>query len=158
VRDALVAALGEAGIDLRAQPLDEQELSGVAKVSGRIASDDMVRRVSSERFAAAAPAGTRVGFANEKGRKLCRAGVAVDGDGTIVAAMMAGDMHVSPPDAIDRVAAALAGAPADDEVELRARIATVFESDDVHQADASMGVTTDDLLAAVRKAVAAAWG
>jgi hypothetical protein len=32
----------------------------------------------------------------------------------------------------------------------------VFEADDVHQADALMGVTTDNLLAAVQKAVAAA--
>ena len=59
---------------------------------------------------AAAPAGAHTGFANHKGRKLCRAGVAVDDAGTIVAAMMAGDMHVSPPDTMDRVAAALVGA------------------------------------------------
>jgi hypothetical protein len=30
----------------------------------------------------------------------------------------------------------------------------VFEGDDVHQADAGLGVTTDDLLAAVDKAIA----
>jgi hypothetical protein len=32
----------------------------------------------------------------------------------------------------------------------------VFDGDDVHQADAGLGVTTDDLLAAVTKAVAVA--
>ena len=99
-------------------------------------------------------AGSRVGFGNHKGRKLCRAGVAVDDGGTVVAAMMAGDMHVGPPDVLDRVAAALVGADGGDEGDLRARIASVFDGDDVHQADATLGVTSDDLLAAVAKAVA----
>jgi hypothetical protein len=67
--------------------------------------------------------------------------------------MVAGDMHASPPDVLDRVAAALVDADPDDLTELRARIAGVFEADDVHQADANMGVTTDDLLQAVSKAV-----
>ncbi len=66
---------------------------------------------------------------------------------------MAGDMHVSPPDTLDRVAAALAGADASADRELRTRIASVLEAPDVHQADTTTGVTTDDLLAALRKAV-----
>ena len=82
--------------------------------------------------------------------------MAVDASGTIVAAMMAGDMHVGPPDVIDRTAVALVGADSGDEADLRARIAGVFEADDVHQADGLMGVTTDDLLKAVQKAVAEA--
>jgi len=57
---------------------------------------------------------------------------------------------------MDRVAAALVGGSVDDTEGLRKRIASVFEGDDVHQADALMGVTTDDLLAAVEKAIAAA--
>ena len=97
--------------------------------------------------------GGRIGFGNHKGRKLCRAGVAIDGGGNIAAAMMAGDMHVSPPDTLDRVAAALGGADVSDDRDLRARIAAVFEAPDVHQADTTTGVTTDDLLAALRKAV-----
>jgi lipoate---protein ligase len=67
--------------------------------------------------------------------------------------MMAGDMHVSPPDMLDRVAAALAGARASDDGDLGQRIASVLEAPDVHQADATTGVTTDDLFAALRKAV-----
>jgi hypothetical protein len=94
-------------------------------------------------------------LANHKGGKLCRAGVAVDADGTIVAAMMAGDMHVSPPDTMDRIAAALVGASAHDHDDLRQRIASIFQGDDVHQAEAAE-VTTDHLLAAVEKAVAVA--
>ncbi len=155
-RDALDASMRDAGIELRADALSEDEHTRVAKGAARIGSEEHVRRISSDRFAADAPAGSRVGFGNEKGRKLCRAGVAVDRHGIVVAAMMAGDMHVSPPDVIDRVAAELVGAPADDEVALRARIASVFEAAEVHQAQAAMGVTTDDLLAAVRKAVSAA--
>jgi lipoate-protein ligase A len=157
-RDAMVAALTAAGIELEPSELNEGERKGFTKIGARIAGDDALRRVSSERFTAEAPAGSRVGFGNHKGRKLCRAGVAVDGAGVIVAAMMAGDMHVSPPDAIDRVAAALVGGLAADAADLRARIASVFDGDDIHQADASMGVTTDDLLAAVEKAVADAGG
>jgi lipoate---protein ligase len=152
-RDALVGALTDAGIELDASGLTDGEKYGLTKISAKIGSDDAIRRVSSDRFNASAPAGSRVGYGNEKGRKLCRAGVAIDDD-RIVAAMMAGDMHVGPPDILDRVAAALVGADPTDDDDLRRRIATVFEADDVHQADATMGVTTDDLLAAVRKAVA----
>ena len=153
-RDALVAAVREAGIDLDARSLTEVEQVALKKISNRIATDDSVRRVSSERFRTEhEEAGRRVGFGNHKGRKLCRAGVAIDGDGTIVAAMMAGDMHVSPPDTLDRVAAALAGAGASQEDDLRRRITSVLEAPEVHQADTTTGVTTDDLLAALRKAV-----
>jgi lipoate-protein ligase A len=157
-RAALVGALGEAGITLEHSQLTDEERAGATRISDRIASDEAVRRISSERFRAQAPPGSRIGFGNEKGRKLCRAGVAVDDRGTVVAAMMAGDMHVSPPDTMDRVAAALVGAVADDASDVRARIASVFDGADVHQADALMGVTTDDLSAAVAKAVSNAWG
>jgi lipoate-protein ligase A len=155
-RDALVAAAEAAGFELHHEPLDEDEKRGVEKIAAKVGSDEFVRRISSDRFRAQAPAGTRVGFGNEKGRKLCRAGVALDGTGHVVAAMMAGDMHVGPPDVLDRTAAALVGGDSTDAADLRARIATVFEADDVHQPDALMGVTTDDLLKAVQKAVAQA--
>jgi hypothetical protein len=58
---------------------------------------------------------------------------------------------------MDRIAAALVGAPASDRGELRARIASVFEGPDVHQAEAAE-ITTDDLLSAVDKAVTDACG
>jgi hypothetical protein len=51
------------------------------------------------------------------------------------------------------VADALVGARADDDEDLRTRISSVFDADDVHQADATLGVSTDDLLAAVQRAV-----
>jgi lipoate---protein ligase len=153
-RDALVGAVGDAEIALDDRSLTDVEQVALKKISNRIATDDSVRRVSSERFRAEyETAGRRVGFGNHKGRKLCRAGVALDGDGTIAAAMMAGDMHVSPPDTLDRVAAVLAGADVSDDAELRTRIVSVFEGPDVHQADTTSGVTTDDLFAALHKAV-----
>ncbi|HWS47611.1 MAG TPA: hypothetical protein VN636_17250 [Acidimicrobiia bacterium] len=155
-RDAFIAALADAGIVLKPGPLTDVEERALAKISNRIATDDSVRRISSDRFRAEAPLGARVGFGNHKGKKLARAGVAIDDTQHIAAAMMAGDMHVSPPDTLDRVAEALAGAPAGDPAELRARIARVWEAGGVHQADATMGVTTDDLLAAVNKAIAEA--
>jgi lipoate---protein ligase len=153
-RNALVAALAGGGIAMEPGVLSEGEQYGLSKISAKVGSDDAIRRVSSDRFRSSAPAGARVGFGNHKGRKLCRAGVALDADGTIAAAMMAGDMHVSPGDTMDRVAGALTGGSTGDVDDLRARIASVFEGDDVHQADATMGVTTDDLLAAVEKATA----
>lgn len=152
-RDALLASVKGAGIELEDEPMRGEERAGIAEIAEKIASDDYVRRISSERFRASAPPGSRAGFGNQKGRKLCRAGVAVDASGRIVAAMMAGDMHVGPPDTMDRVAGALVGADASDDGDLRARIAGVFEAPEVHQPDALMGVTTDDLLAAVRKAI-----
>lgn len=152
-RDALVAAVHAAGITLVAEPMTGDEKAGLAKMASRIDNDDMVRRISSERFAAAAPPGARVGFGNHKGRKLCRAGVAIGSGGKVLAAMMAGDMHVSPYDAMDKVAQSLVGADSANRDELRSRIAVIFDTEEVHQADAIMGVTTDDLLAAVDKAV-----
>lgn len=152
-RDALLRALGRSGIELHHSTLTDEERAGIERIAAMIGSDDFVRRVSSERFARAAPEGARVGFGNAKGRKLCRAGVALERDGRVVAAMMAGDMHVSPPDTLDKVAQALVGARAADTNDLRARIASVFEAPEVHQADEAMGVTTGDLLAAVCKAV-----
>jgi lipoate-protein ligase A len=149
LRDAIVAAMAEAGIELAPSQLNEGEQKGFAKISTKVGSDEMVRRISGDRFAADAPAGSKVGFGNHKGRKLCRAGLALDGSGMIVAALMAGDMHVSPPDTMDRVAEALVGGTIGDEADLRSRIASVFEGDDVTQADELMGVSTDDLLAAV---------
>lgn len=155
LRDALLGALEDAGITLERTELTEGERYGMSKVSTRIGSDDAILRVSSTRFRAAAPPGTRVGFGNHKGRKLCRAGIAVDERGSITMAMMAGDMHVSPPDTMDRVAAALVGADVDDLDELRTRISSVFDAGDVVQADSAMGVTTDDLVSAVRAAIGA---
>lgn len=158
-RDAMLDAVGDAGIALEIRELGDVEQAALKKISNRIATDDSVRRISSERFRAEhETAGRRVGFGNHKGRKLCRAGVALDESGRVAAAMMAGDMHVAPPDALDRVASALVGAGAADAAELRRRIAAVFEGPDVHQADATTGVTSDDLLAAVGKAVANAQG
>jgi lipoate-protein ligase A len=154
-RDALLRALKDVGIELEASELTEGERYGLTKVGAKISSNEMVRRISSTRFSADAPQGSKVGFGNHKGGKLCRAGVAIDAEGTIAAAMMAGDMHVSPPDTMDRIAVALVGAPANDHDELRRRIASIFEGEDVHQAVAAE-ITTDHLLAAVEKAVATA--
>jgi hypothetical protein len=154
-RNALSSAVGDAGVTLEEHDLTDVERAALKKISNRIATDDSVRRVSSERFRAEnAAAGRRIGFGNHKGRKLCRAGVALDDAGTVAAAMMAGDMHVSPPDTLDRVAAALLGADPSDDDDVRTRIATVLEAGDVHQADATTGITTDDLHTAFRKAVA----
>jgi lipoate-protein ligase A len=155
-RQAVLGALDAAEIAWEPGPFTDKERERLSRGVAKVASEDWVKRISTDRFRAAAPAGSRVGFANYKGRKLCRAGVAIDGDGIVAAAMLAGDMHVGPPDVIDRVAAALVGARSSDESELRSRIASVFEGPDVHQADAMMGVTTDDLLTAVRRAVESA--
>jgi lipoate---protein ligase len=157
-RDALVGALADAAIVLEPSELTEGERYGLSRIAAKVGSDDAVRRVSSERFRSTAPAGSMVGFGNFKGRKLCRAGVALDADGIIVEAMLAGDMHVSPGDVMDQVATALLGADSTDLSHLRQRIAGAFEADDVHQADATMGVTTDDLLAAVERAIEDAAG
>ena len=51
-RDALTAAIEASGIELDRAPMTDVERGALAKISQRIASDDQVRRVSSERFAA----------------------------------------------------------------------------------------------------------
>lgn len=157
-RDALIAAVRAAGVELDVTSMTDIERGALAKISQRIASDDQVRRISSDRFLAEnTTAGMLVGFANHKGRKLCRAGVSIEAaSDRIDAVMMAGDMHVAPADTLDGVGIALVGATATDTDDLRARISVVWDADGVHQADATMGVTTDDLLTAVTKAITAA--
>lgn len=154
-RDALLAAAKDAGVVVESMPSPELDDTVLNKVRRKIASGEAVRKISSERFAAEHTT-ERVGFGNHKGRKLVRIGVALDTNGTVVEAMVSGDLHVSPPDTLDRIAGALERAASDDTTELRTRIAAVLDADDVHQADATMGVTTDDFLAALMTAIAAA--
>ena len=66
-RDALVVATEAAGVELREEPLTDDENLGVQKIAGKIARDESVRRISSDRFRAQAPDGAKVGFGNEKG-------------------------------------------------------------------------------------------
>jgi hypothetical protein len=121
-----------------------------------VSADDWVRRVSTSRFTERAPPGSRVGFANVKGKKLMRAGVALDDRGAIAAAVVAGDMHVSPPDAMDRVAASLVGGTPDDREDLVARVRSVFAQPDVSQPDETAGITPEDCVEAVLRAAKAA--
>jgi len=152
LRDAIVREAKAAGMDLVARGFTPEEEAGVEGFVATVSADDWVRRVSSERFRGAAPPGTRVGFANHKGKKLVRAGVAVDAGGTIARAMMAGDMHLSPPDVMDRMAAALEGGQAADRDDVRARAAAVLGAGDVSQPDETAGITADDCAIAVVRA------
>ncbi|MEX2459545.1 MAG: hypothetical protein WD770_11250 [Actinomycetota bacterium] len=158
-RDAIVAASREVlGLDLEETPLTEAEAAGMPGFAELIRGDDWVLRTSTSRFTAEAPPGSRVGFANVKGKKLVRAGVALDEDRTILRALMAGDMHLSPPDAMERVAAALANARVDDRDDLVARVRAVFDEPDVDQPDATAGITAEDCVDAVELAATNAAG
>ncbi len=148
-RDAVVAAARAAGLDLDETGFTPEEDAGTQGFVDTVSADDYVRRVSSARFSDAAPAGARTGFANVKGKKLVRSGVAIDGEGTIVAAMMAGDMHLSPPEALERVAAALVGEHAGDRDGLLARARSVFAEPDIDQPDEAAGITPEDCVEAV---------
>jgi lipoate-protein ligase A len=148
-RNAVLSAARKVG-DLSFDPtgFTAEEDVGTKGFVQTVSAEDWIRRVSSERFAGGRPEGTRVGFANVKGKKLVRAGVALDGE-TIARAMVAGDMHVSPPEAMDRVAAALEGGSIADRDDLLARVRAVFEQPDVDQPDAAAGITPDDVVEAV---------
>ncbi|MGZ6527852.1 MAG: lipoate--protein ligase family protein [Actinomycetota bacterium] len=111
-----------------------------------VSADDWVRRVSSERFRGKAAPGARVGFANLKAKKLVRAGLELNGS-VIARAMVAGDMHASPPEAMDRVAAALEGGSIDDREDLVARARAVFDT--IEQPDEAAGITPEDVVEAV---------
>lgn len=156
-RDAVVrAARIDGGLVLDPTGFTAEEDVGTKGFADTVSADDYVRRVSTDRFREGAPAGSRVGFANVKGRKLVRAGVALDDAGVVIAAMMAGDMHVSPPDAMDRVAASFTGAHTDDRADLIARAATVFAEPDVDQPDQAAGITAEDCADALQLAARAA--
>jgi lipoate-protein ligase A len=149
-RDAVVRASKEVlELDLEATPFTAEEEANASQFVGVVSAPDWINRISSARFRAEAPPGARVGFANHKAKKLIRACVALREDGTIARAMMAGDMHISPPDAMDRVSTALAGVNASDRDDLVARVRGVFEQQDIVQADAAVGITPEDCVEAV---------
>jgi lipoate-protein ligase A len=151
--DAVARASREvAGLELEPSAFSADEEAVTQQFVDAVASDDFIRRISSERFRAEASAGTRVGFANVKGKKLVRCGVALDDAGTIVKALVAGDMHVSPPDAMDRVAAALGGANAGDREDLVSRVRGVFEQPDFDQPEAAAGIAPEDVAEAIVRA------
>jgi lipoate-protein ligase A len=147
LRDAIVRESRAEGMDLEPRPVSEEERAQLAGFEQAINADDWVHRSSSSRFAAAHP-GAR--FANYKAKKLVRAGLALGGDGAIAAAMIAGDMHVSPPEAMDDVAKALVGARASDPADVAARVEAVFEN--ITQPDAAAGITPADVVACVLRA------
>ena len=156
VRDALVAAMADAGVDLEPSELNEGERKGWPRVSTRVGDPEMVRRVSSERFVAERPGGLGSGWPTTR------------------AASSAGPAWPSTPTApwstrswpatctCRRPTPSTASPPswsapaADDPDDLRRRISSVFDQPEVTQAEQLMGVTTDDLLAAVTKAIAVA--
>lgn len=153
LRDAIAHASREiAGLELEPSPYSQAELEITDQFVASVRSDDFIRRISSERFREEAPDGNRVGFANVKGKKLVRAGVELDEGGAIVRALVAGDMHTSPPDSIDRVSAALAGANAGDRENLLSRVRRVFDQEDFVQPDVAAGITPEDIVEAVERA------
>lgn len=151
LRDAIARASRRiGGLELDPSPFSPEESGIVDQFVESVTSDEFIRRISSERFRSDAPPGTRVGFANVKGKKLVRAGVALSEEGSIVRAMVAGDMHVSPPEAMDDVARALGGGNVGDGEGLLRRVEGVFA--DVIQPDAAAGITPSDIVEAVLKA------
>ena len=149
LRDAVVR---ESRLVLEALPITPQEDENVAGFVSTVSADDWIHRVSTSRFVSSTPGGCATGFANVKGKKLVRAGVALGDDGVIVQAMLGGDMHVSPPDAMDRVAVAVEGARADDRAELLLRARAIFESPEFSQPDAAAGITPEDCVEAIQLA------
>lgn len=151
LRDAIANASRDvARLQLDPSSFSDAESEIVDQFVSSVTSEDFIRRISSERFRGEAPSGTRVGFANVKGKKLVRAGVALDDEGSIVRAMLAGDMHVSPPEAMDDAASALTGGTVADREDLLTRVSGVFEQ--IDQPDAAAGITPSDVVEAVLKA------
>jgi lipoate---protein ligase len=154
LRDAIVAAAREdLGLDLDPTPFTAEEEKGTADFARAVGADDWIRRISSAQFRAGAPPGTKVGFANLKAKKLIRAGVALDEQDRVARAMMAGDMHVSPPDVMDKVAASLDGAAAGDREDIVARISRAFAEAAIEQPDLTAGITPEDCAETVLLAV-----
>src|SRR5438045_1734515 len=70
-RDAVVRAAREvAGLELEASDFTPEEEAGTKDFANIVSAEDWIRRVSTSRFSDSAPEGTRVGFANVKGKKL----------------------------------------------------------------------------------------
>ena len=145
----LAAARKEKSLAFDPTGFSAEEDVGTKGFVQTVSADGWIKRVSSEHFRHHAEPGARVGFANLKSKKLVRAGVELNGD-VITRALVAGDMHVSPPESMDNVAAALEGAPIGDKDELLARVKKVFET--VEQPDEAAGITPEDIVEALQLA------
>jgi lipoate-protein ligase A len=155
-RDAVVKASREvAHLPLEDDTFTPDEEAGTKDFVNIVSAPDWIRRISSTRFADEALPGSRVGFADYKAKKLVRAGLALHEDGTILAAMIAGDMHISPPDVMDRVAKSLVQANVNDPDELLRRMRLVFDHPDTDQPDQAAGITSEDCVEAVLRAAKA---
>jgi len=146
----LTAARKEAGMTLDPTGFTADEDVGTKGFVQTVSAEDWVKRVSSVRFKAEAKPSSHVGFANFKAKKLVRAGVELNGD-AVARAFIAGDMHVSPPEAMDNIAAALQGVSINDRADLLSRVKKVFDT--VEQPDEAAGITPDDVVETVLLAV-----
>ena len=145
----LAAARKEKGLAFDPTGFTAEEDVGTKGFVQTVSADDWIRRVSSEHFRHHAEPSARVGFANLKSKKLVRAGVELNRD-VITRALVAGDMHVSPPESMDNVAAALANANITDRDDLLSRVKKVFET--VEQPDEAAGITPEDIVEALELA------
>lgn len=143
LRDAIVDASTREGIALDARPFTDEEQEQVQGFVRAIEADEWIHRVSTSRFIGEHPDAR---FANLKAKKLVRAGIALEGT-RIAALMLAGDMHVAPPDGLDKIASSLVGARIDDAEDLRARATAGFEG--ISQPDAAAGITAEDVVSCV---------
>ena len=119
-RDALTAAVRAAGIELDATPMTDVERGAredLAAHRERRSGPTGVLRAISRRALRARPAG---GLRQPQGPQAVPRRSRHRPSGRIDAVMMAGDMHVAPPDTLDQVGTALVGAAADDDADLRA--------------------------------------
>jgi len=97
--------------------------------------------------------GYRVGFATTKYKKLVRIGVAIDSStNELKDVMVAGDMYISPPSAVDEIEEALKGLNARDEGELFRKVKGVVNRTTVEQAEIHK-ITSQEFMLVLKQAI-----
>lgn len=146
VRDGFAWAFARAfGVEVAAAEATPEEWRKADELGAIMGSPERLRQVSSGARFPSVPAGHRLLQGNHKGRKLVTAHVLADACGKPVEAMFSGDFFLRPPEGlreVEKTVVAGWGRPT-----LRERVEDALKGLEVP------GLTADDFLAAVRKAV-----
>ncbi len=146
VRDGFARAFARAfGVEVAAAEATPEEFRRADDLGALMASPERLRQVSSRARFPSVPEGHRLLAGNHKGRKLVTAHVLVNGSGRPADVMFSGDFFLRPAEGLREVERAVVSAWG--RATLRERVEDALKGVEVP------GLTADDFLAAVKKAV-----
>lgn len=152
IRENVRALMGEETI--RSESWEVEEEQELARTAPFFESETWIKRLSTKRMCAMAPAGSRVGKAAYKARKLIVASLLVAERGEIEDCLLTGDFYWRPqatlfsPGAAHYFREALRGIPVGEEEEIRRAVEDIFSRPDFEMPL----IEPEDIVRAIRRA------